>query len=88
MTPEKTIGRLSLYRRLLTELLAGRAEFVFSHELAARAQATSSQVRRDLMAVGATGSPSRGYDVRALLGKIETFLDSAEAALPANRCTG
>ncbi len=75
LTSHKTIGRLSLYRRLLMELTAERATNVYSHELASLAGVTAAQVRRDLMAIGYSGSPSRGYEVRELTGAIGRFLD-------------
>lgn len=37
---------------------------------------SAAQVRRDLMVVGYTGSPIRGYDVRELVDSIGAFLDS------------
>ncbi|MFA6134614.1 MAG: redox-sensing transcriptional repressor Rex [Phycisphaerae bacterium] len=76
MTSDKTIGRLSLYRRLLNELLAGGAKYVYSHHLANEAGVTAAQVRRDLMAVGYNGSPSHGYDVSELVESIRSFLDA------------
>lgn len=78
LTSEKTIARLSLYRRLLTGLLAEGTKSVFSHQLAARVGGTAAQVRRDLMALGASGSPTRGYDVRGLIESIGEFLDDPD----------
>lgn len=75
MASERTIGRLSQYRRLLQALLAEGAESIFSHDLAAQAGVTAAQVRRDVMAIGYTGSPTKGYDVRALIASISDFLD-------------
>lgn len=75
MTSEKTIGRLSLYRRLLANLKAEGVASVYSHQLAAMAGGTAAQVRRDLMGVGSSGSPKRGYDVAALAESIAGFLD-------------
>ncbi len=75
-TSEKTIGRLSLYRRLLNRLLSEGVRSVYSHELARFAGGTAAQVRRDLMAVGSVGSPTRGYDVRDLIDHIGAFLDA------------
>lgn len=72
---DKTIGRLSLYRRLLNVLQAEGVRSVFSHQLANMAGCTAAQVRRDLMAVGYSGSPSAGYDVSRLLESIRDFLD-------------
>jgi redox-sensing transcriptional repressor len=39
---------------------------------------TAAQVRRDLMAVGYTGSPTRGYGVGELMESIGKFLDASE----------
>jgi len=78
-TSRKTIGRLSVYRRLLLELEAEGRTQVFSHELAALAGATSSQVRRDLMEIEYTGSPIRGYNVKHLMTGLERFLDAPDA---------
>ena len=76
MTSKRTIGRLSLYRRLLNELAAGGAGNVFSRQLAAMTGGTAAQVRRDVMAVGCAGSPARGYDIRELIEGIGSFLDA------------
>lgn len=65
-TPDRTIERLSYYRRLLeAELEAGRKN-IFSHQLASLAGVTPAQIRRDLTYVGYAGSPQVGYGVRAL----------------------
>ena len=74
----KTIGRLSLYRRLLSGLMTNGVHNVYSHELAKMAGVTAAQVRRDMMSVGYSGSPTRGYDVRLLSDSIGDFLDSPE----------
>ena len=58
--------------------MAEGAEHVYSHELAALAGCTAAQVRRDLMVVVCSGSPSRGYDVRELMEAIGVFLDAPE----------
>ena len=71
----KTIGRLSLYRRLLHGLASGGTRSVYSHQLASLAGGTAAQVRRDMMAIGYTGSPNRGYDIRELIESIGNFLD-------------
>lgn len=75
---DKTIGRLAVYRRLLLELGREGTRSVYSHELAAAAGATASQVRRDIMAVGYHGSSTRGYTVAALAEAIGEFLDAPE----------
>ena len=78
MVSEKTIGRLSLYRRMLNELLAEGVQSVYSHQLASMTGGTAAQVRRDLMVIGYSGSPTRGYDVQGLIESIRTFLDAPQ----------
>lgn len=74
----KTIGRLSVYRRVLHGLLAEDRQTIFSHELAVLVAGKAAQVRRDVMAVGYTGSTTRGYDVRELMRSIGRFLDAPD----------
>lgn len=74
----RTIGRLSLYRRLLESSIPGGRDTVFSHELAGLACVTPAQVRRDLMATGCSGSPGRGYRIRDLIEGISKVLDDPE----------
>ena len=76
--PEKTVARLCLYRRILMLMLPEGRHFVRSHEIAARARVTSAQVRRDIMALGYKGLPSKGYGVQELLDSISLFLDAPE----------
>lgn len=78
MVSDRTIGRLSLYRRLLRDLLADGETHIFSHQLAAMAGGTAAQVRRDIMAIGYSGSPVRGYDIEQLLVSIGQFLDASQ----------
>jgi len=72
--PVNTIGRLSLYRRLLQEQAALGTRQIFSHQLASLAVSTAAQVRRDLMTIGFSGSPRRGYAVSDLIAAIGTVL--------------
>jgi redox-sensing transcriptional repressor len=72
----KAIGRLSLYRRLLRDLFAREADHVFSHQLADAAGASAAQVRRDMMLLGYSGCPQRGYEVGALVRSIDQCLDA------------
>lgn len=74
----KSIGRLCIYRRSLQRLLTNK-EFVYSHELALEASVSAVQVRRDLMAIGYSGSPNRGYDTALLHKSICHLLDISEA---------
>jgi redox-sensing transcriptional repressor len=72
---DKTIGRLSLYRRLLHGLQLDGISHTFSHQLASLAGGTAAQVRRDLMAIGYSGTTKRGYEVSELVESIGQFLD-------------
>ena len=75
--PEKTVERLSQYRRALeTGLKCSERErkTVFSHEIAEMCGLTAAQVRRDLMIVGHHGSTTRGYDCRDLVRAINELL--------------
>ena len=76
MISAKSIGRLSLYRRLLNVLQAEGVRNVYSHQLATLAGCTGTQVRRDLMVVGYSGSPTHGYEVARLIESLREFLDA------------
>jgi len=73
---EKTISRLSLYRRLLNSLRYRGVKRVFSRELAAMAMSTPAQIRRDLMGLSCAGTPARGYSVVDLITAIGRVLDA------------
>ena len=75
MYPQNVIGRMSLYRRLLTHHLPAGVHHIFSHELASLARVSSAQVRRDLMTINCTGSPSKGYRVDQLIACLSEELD-------------
>ncbi len=74
--PNKTVERLSQYRRTLLNCLAKGKEFIFSHELAEMQLITPVQVRRDMMLIGYTGSLRQGYNVKDLAELIGEILDS------------
>ncbi len=78
MVTEQMIERLSLYRHLLSTLPPGTPDRLYSHDLAALAGATPAQVRRDLMTIGFTGSPAKGYDVAHLTRSLGDWLDAPE----------
>ncbi|MHB9027947.1 MAG: redox-sensing transcriptional repressor Rex [Candidatus Latescibacterota bacterium] len=78
MIPDKTIGRLSLYRRLLNRLIGEGVRSVYSHQLASLARVTPAQVRRDIMSIGYSGNPNRGYDILELVESIGQSLDDPE----------
>jgi redox-sensing transcriptional repressor len=75
---DKTIGRLSIYRRILNRLLSEDVRNVFSHQLAIMAGVTPAQVRRDIMSIGYSGNPNRGYGVIELIESIGHSLDDSE----------
>ena len=75
MLPEKTIERLSMYRRVLQTYQDNQSEFIYSHELASLLHLTPVQVRRDIMLIGYTGTQRKGYSVRELIEKISQILD-------------
>jgi redox-sensing transcriptional repressor len=77
--PGKTVERLSEYRRTLLECLTEKKNFIFSHDLAARLHITAVQVRRDLMLIGYASVQRKGYDVKELVEKIGTIIDSDES---------
>lgn len=75
---EKTIERLSIYRRYLKDLQKNGKDRVYSHELAQLVSGTAAQVRRDLMQVGSNGCSSKGYEVSMLIDEIAKLLDCSE----------
>lgn len=76
--PEKTVERLSKYRRTLLIALANGKDHIFSHELAYMIHITPVQVRRDLMLISHSGTLRKGYDVKELIDLISSILDSEQ----------
>ena len=76
MLPERTVERLSEYRRSLLQCLEEGKTHIFSHELAELHHNTAVQVRRDIMFIGYTSMQRKGYDVRELIDVIGDILDS------------
>lgn len=74
--PERTVERLSEYRRSLLQWLEDGKTHIYSHELAGLHHNTAVQVRRDIMFIGYTSIQRKGYDVQELVGVIEGILDS------------
>lgn len=82
MTPiasQKTVERLSLYRRLLSRLRDEGDTVVFSHQLCVPAAVTPAQVRRDIMQLGCSGVPHAGYQIKDLLAGIAEVLDAPQS---------
>lgn len=75
MLPEKTIERLSMYRRVLHTYQENGSDFIYSHELASLLHLTSVQVRRDIMLMGYSGSQRKGYSLQELVDRISEILD-------------
>lgn len=76
MLPERTVERLSEYRRSLLQCLEEGKTHIFSHELAELHHNTAVQVRRDIMFIGYSSMQRKGYDVRELIEVIGQILDS------------
>ena len=74
--PEKTIERLSEYRRTLLACHNQGITHIFSHVLAGIHGITAVQVRRDLMLIGFSSDTKKGYDVEVLIDFISGILDS------------
>jgi redox-sensing transcriptional repressor len=76
--PEKTIERLSEYRRTLIKCHASGITHIFSHVLAGMHGITAVQVRRDLMLIGFSSDTKKGYDVKVLIDFIDEILYSEQ----------
>jgi redox-sensing transcriptional repressor len=76
MLPERTVERLSEYRRSLLQCLEEGKTHIYSHELAELHHNTAVQVRRDIMFIGYSSMQRKGYDVRELIEVIGEILDS------------
>jgi redox-sensing transcriptional repressor len=76
--PEKTVERLSEYRRTLLNCLSKGKTHIFSHELAQLHNITAVQVRRDIMFIGYSSMQRKGYDVREMIEVIGNIIDSEE----------
>lgn len=76
--PDKTVERLSQYRRNLLICDAKGKEHIFSHEIANIHHITPVQVRRDIMLIGYTGTLRKGYNVKELVALIGEILDKPE----------
>ena len=74
--PEKTIERLSEYRRTLLMCHRQGITHIFSHILAGMHGITAVQVRRDLMLIGFSSDTKKGYDVKDLIDFIDSILYS------------
>jgi len=71
---ESTVGRLSLYLRLLSDLEQEGQVTLSSGELARRCGTTAAQVRKDLSFFGTFGKRGMGYAVPELVAALRTIL--------------
>ncbi len=76
--PEKTVERLSIFRRSLLDCLSNGKNYIYSHEIAALHHITAVQVRRDIMLIGYTSKATKGYDVKELIDLIGNIIDTEE----------
>ncbi len=74
--PEKTVERLSEYRRTLLLCLAEGKTHIFSHDLAKLHNITAVQVRRDIMFIGYSSAQRKGYDIKEMIDVIGRVLDA------------
>lgn len=71
---QSTVGRLSLYLRLLSELDQEGTQTMSSEELARRCGTTAAQVRKDLSFFGTFGKRGLGYGVPELISAVRSIL--------------
>lgn len=74
--PEKTVERLSEYRRTLLDCLNRGKTHIYSHEIASLHHITAVQVRRDIMFLGYSSSGRKGYSIKDLIKFIGKKIDS------------
>jgi len=75
LIPERTIERLSLYRRILLNYQYLDHAYIFSHNLARFLKTNAATVRRDLMLIGVEGDVHKGYVINELVEKISKAID-------------
>jgi redox-sensing transcriptional repressor len=75
LLPEKTVERLSQYRRSLQRVLSEGKTHIYSHEIAKLLHITPVQVRRDIMLIGHSGTLRKGYDIKNLIELIGEIID-------------
>jgi redox-sensing transcriptional repressor len=71
---ESTVGRLSVYLRLLEELHLEGISALSSEELAVRCGTSAAQVRKDLSFFGTFGKRGMGYGVPELIAALRSIL--------------
>ncbi|RLD45435.1 MAG: redox-sensing transcriptional repressor Rex [Bacteroidetes bacterium] len=79
LLPERTVERLSKYRRVLQRELDNGTDHIYSHELAKLLHITPVQVRRDIMLIGHTGTLRKGYSIDNLIKLISEIIDCSSS---------
>jgi redox-sensing transcriptional repressor len=79
--PDKTVERLSQYRRTLNNQLVKGKTHIFSHEIANLLHITPVQVRRDIMLIGYSGTLRKGYDIQEMVNLIGKIIDTEEGQM-------
>jgi len=78
LLPERTVERLSQYRRVLQRELDKGVQNIYSHELANLLHITPVQVRRDIMLIGHNGTLRKGYNIDNLIKLIGNIIDCSK----------
>jgi len=76
--PDKTVERLSQYRRSLNNQIQKGKIHIFSHEIANLLHITPVQVRRDIMLIGYSGTLRKGYNIAEMVTLIGKIIDTDE----------
>ena len=72
--PDIVVGRLPLYLRALTQMVASGKEITSSHELGERLGISSAQIRKDLSQFGEFGKQGTGYNIGYLTDQLRRIL--------------
>ena len=72
--PDIVIGRLPLYLRALRRLRQDGKQVTSSHELGARLDISSAQIRKDLSHFGGFGKQGTGYQIAFLIERLQAVL--------------
>lgn len=67
-----------MYRRLLKGALEEGKTHIYSYELASLFNKTPSMIRSDIMLIGYTGSPTKGYEIKTFIQCISNILDNPD----------
>lgn len=74
LIPDIVVGRLPLYLRALTFLIAEGRQVTSSQELGDRLGISSAQIRKDLSHFGEFGKQGTGYDIQFLYDQLRQIL--------------